>query len=340
MNSRQRLARAISLDEPDRVPVFPMAIGWPARLVGATQRQYYTDPAVMAAAQIEAVRRLRWDAVLCGSGVWRLHPLRPDAVGQEEDEDPSLRAVIVAEPAHLARLTVPDFAADPFASVPLRAIRRLRAALGPDFPIWLGVDSPWQYACLMRGVQGFMMETIDRPEFVDELVAFGYEAMAALARAGVAAGAEIYLMDALASPNQISPNTYRRWAQPYERRMAELVHSLGARQILHICGDTTRNLEDMAGTGSDVLEIDSAVTMAKAKERVGDRVCLKGNVDPVGTLLQGTPEAVEAECRAIIAAAGRGGGLILSSGCQIPRDTTVENVHALTAAAERWGWRG
>lgn len=314
-----------------------MAIGWPARLVGATQRQYYTNPEVMAAAQIEAARRLRWDAVLCGAGIWRLHPLCPDAVAQEEDEDPSLRRAIVEEPADLARLAVPDFAADPYAGVPLQAIRLIRAGLGPDFPIWMGIDSPWQYACLMRGVQGFMMDTIDRPGFVDELVAFAYEAMAALARAAVAAGAEVYLMDALASPNQISPATYRRWAQPAERRLAGLAHSLGSRLILHICGDTTRTLPDMADTGADVLEIDSAVAMAAAKERVGERVCLKGNVDPVGTLLQGTPDAVAAESRSIIAAAGRGGGLILSSGCQIPRDTAVENVEAMTLAAERWG---
>ncbi|MHB1134591.1 MAG: uroporphyrinogen decarboxylase family protein [Chloroflexota bacterium] len=333
MTPCERVEAAIRLQVPDRMPVFPFSVGWPTRLVGAKQREYYTDPAVLAAAQIAGARSLGWDCVMCGVGVWRLHPFRPGIVAQEEDDDPQLTAAMVESPADLARLTVPDFAADPYASVPLRAAARIRAQLGPDFPIWMGVDSPWQTACLLRGVQGFMIDTIDRPGFVDDLLAFAFEATAALAHLALGvSGAHLYLMDALASASQISPTTYRRWAQPYEARMADLAHARGAYQMLHICGNTTRNLEAMADTGSDVLDLDHAVSVAEAKRRVGGRVCLKGNVDPVGTLLQGTPEQVEAECRAIIAAGGPG-GFILSSGCQVPRDTSVENVFALTLAA-------
>lgn len=335
MTSRARIESAVGLRAPDRVPVFPFAVSWPVRLIGASVRHYYTDPEVMARAQLAGVRRLRWDAVQVGVGVGRLRPFRPELLAQDEDDDPYLLGPLVEETADLARLTVPDFAADAYAGVPLRAIPIIQAELGPDFPLWAGVDSPWQYACLLRGPRQFLIETVDRPGFVDDLLAFAYEAVAELARLSLAAGAHLYLMDAMASASQISPATYRRWTQPYEAKMADLAHSLGRRQMLHVCGNTTRNLEAMADTGSDVLDLDSAVSVAEAKRRVGDRVCLKGNVDPVGTLLRGTPEQVEAECRAAVAAAG-GAGFILSSGCQIPRDTSVENVQAMTLAAERY----
>ena len=71
MTPQERLESAIHLRAADRVPVFPFSVGWPARLVDARQRQYYTDPAVLAAAQVAGARQLRWDSVMCGVGVWR-----------------------------------------------------------------------------------------------------------------------------------------------------------------------------------------------------------------------------------------------------------------------------
>jgi uroporphyrinogen decarboxylase len=43
-------------------------------------------------------------------------------------------------------------------------------------------------------------------------------------------------------------------------------------------------LEDMANTGAQILELDSKVSLRSAKERVGHRVCLMGNLNPVELL--------------------------------------------------------
>ena len=69
------------------------------------------------------------------------------------------------------------------------------------------------------------------------------------------------------------------------------------------------------------------VNIADAKRRIGDRLCLMGNVDPVNTLLHGTPADVEREVREIIEDAGPI-GLIVSTSDQTARDTPPANLEA------------
>jgi MtaA/CmuA family methyltransferase len=133
----------------------------------------------------------------------------------------------------------------------------------------------------------------------------------------------------------ISPADYEEWAFPYERKVIEAWKAYGAKTLLHICGDSSKVLHLYAQTGADVIEIDHKVDLALARELVGDRCCLIGNVDPVTVLLQGTPEQVRA-CPAL-PRARRGGGYLLGSGCVVPRITPLENVRAMVQAAQASG---
>jgi len=53
-------------------------------------------------------------------------------------------------------------------------------------------------------------------------------------------------------------------------------------------------------------------------------------------MLQGTPEVVRQKSAELISIAGKGGGFILSPGCEVPRDTPPENMLALVEAAVNW----
>jgi len=52
-------------------------------------------------------------------------------------------------------------------------------------------------------------------------------------------------------------------------------------------------LELMSRTGARILELDSKVDLRQAKQTVGKRVCLMGNLSPVAVLLQGSPTEAE-----------------------------------------------
>jgi hypothetical protein len=77
--------------------------------------------------------------------------------------------------------------------------------------------------------------------------------------------------------------------------------------LLHICVNQTRVLAD---TGARIIELDSKVDLKVAKQMIGARVCMLGNLNPVTVLLQGSPLDVELAAEAAIAAAAEGGGYI------------------------------
>lgn len=73
----------------------------------------------------------------------------------------------------------------------------------------------------------------------------------------------------------------------------------------------------------------------KAKEVLGDIVCLRGNV-PSSLLNVGTPDDVDAYCRKLIEKAGKGGGFILDGAIGIPDEAKLENVVAMAESVKKY----
>jgi uroporphyrinogen-III decarboxylase len=75
--------------------------------------------------------------------------------------------------------------------------------------------------------------------------------------------------------------------------------------------------------------------MAKAKEILGDTVCIRGNV-PLSVLATGKPEDVEASCKKLIDVVGKGGGYIMDSSTGLD-DAKPENVKAMFEFTREYG---
>jgi len=75
--------------------------------------------------------------------------------------------------------------------------------------------------------------------------------------------------------------------------------------------------------------------IVRAKEVLGDVVCLRGNISP-SLLNLGKPEEVDAACREVIEKAGRDGGLILDCAFGVPDEAPVENVRALYRSVKKY----
>jgi uroporphyrinogen decarboxylase len=140
--------------------------------------------------------------------------------------------------------------------------------------------------------------------------------------------------DPTASGDLVSAEVYERLVLPRARALIGRIRaSAKVTVIYHICGNTTNRLGRMADTGTDIISVDSKVDLAAAKAAVGDRVCLMGNLDPVGLMLNGTPAAIRAEATRCLGLFDRSGGFVLSGGCALPAATLAENIRALVAAA-------
>jgi uroporphyrinogen decarboxylase len=89
-------------------------------------------------------------------------------------------------------------------------------------------------------------------------------------------------------------------------------------------------LEALAASGCDAVGVDWTVDLGAARERVGRRVCLQGNLDPA-VLLAGR-QAVRAGVAAVLAAYGKGAGHVFNLGHGVSQFTPPENVAALVEA--------
>jgi len=79
------------------------------------------------------------------------------------------------------------------------------------------------------------------------------------------------------------------------------------------------------------------VDLEKVKNDIGDRVCLKGNIDLLNVIKRGTPELIREKVKEAIQIASPGGGFILSTSDSIREGTPLENVKTYFKAAREYG---
>jgi Uroporphyrinogen decarboxylase (URO-D) len=168
------------------------------------------------------------------------------------------------------------------------------------------------------GFERFVVALHKEKEFIRKVVRF-YEdyiclAIEAFSDAGIPA--YIYGDDlAYRSGPMLNPKALDELLGNSLRRITETAHALGMKIAIHSCGCTYQLLDWFADCGFDgvqSLEPGAGMELARVKEMVGKRLCLIGNVDVTRTLCDGTREEVFAEVKTAIAAAGGGGGYILS----------------------------
>lgn len=219
---------------------------------------------------------------------------------------------------------------------------RLARDRAPDVSVHAEVFSPFSQLMELLDFEQALIALIDDPAKVeaclDRLAQGGAELMHILARAGADA---ILISSAFAGAGFISPDHYRRFVMPYERKMIRQFRASfpDLPVYTHTCGAIGDRLELMAATGTDGIDtLDPPplgdVELGDAKRRIGLHLFIKGNMDPVNTLLAGPPERVRADALNRIAVASPGGGYILSTACSVPPATPPAHIAELRQAAD------
>ena len=130
----------------------------------------------------------------------------------------------------------------------------------------------------------------------------------------------------------LAPAMYEEFIIPYERQIARAVKAEGAYAYTHTCGAIGDRLELMVKSEISGIEcLDPPplgnVELPDAVEKLNGKIFLKGNVDPVNTLLRGDAAKVRQDVSQILECAGRSmSGFILSSACSIAPPVDPENV--------------
>jgi uroporphyrinogen decarboxylase len=92
-------------------------------------------------------------------------------------------------------------------------------------------------------------------------------------------------------------------------------------------------LEAIAACGCDAVGVDWTVSLADARQRVGARVAIQGNLDPLVLLTD--PDTVRYEAERTVADFGRAPGHVFNLGHGIVPATPPDNVAALVETVHR-----
>ena len=343
MTSRERVVGAIRHQETDCVAAMPYLYDIAPINTGVSLLDFYTDPNAMVKAQVDFQEMVGHDVIAIGADNFYIAEGFGCETTRDEDEMPALIKAPCENIADVYELTVPDPATDGRMPIMTEALRLARAQVGDAVALRSPGTGPFALASYFVGSQNWLMEIAlieaglegANEEAVHHALTLSSEALIRFGKACWDAGADIlHCGDSLASCDVISPATFERFSYPYLKKVFAAWAEHGCdRKLLHICGNSTNVLDLYADTGADMVEIDNVVDLRVAKERIGDRIALVGNVHTVTDLLQGTPESVAASAQRCIDQAGIGSGFLLGSGCIVPRYTTVENVKAMVATA-------
>lgn len=244
-----------------------------------------------------------------------------------EDDAPSVRVHPLMSADQLSQYEVPDPHKAGRMPVFLSVVRRFKQQL----PHVVGgmTAGPFTLAGLMMGAETLAINTLLDADFCHKTIDFATEVVLEYAKALVGTGADfIVLLDPTAV--LLSPELYDQFAGQY---ISRIVEELSVPVVIHTCGNTTNIVPNMCKTGAHGLSLDGVVNFPEIAKIVPDDVVLIGNVDPVRVMLNMTPQEVYAQTMQLLKDMEGVPNYILSTGCDLPPATPLDNVEAFCSAA-------
>ncbi len=291
------------------------------------------SPALACEVTLQPLARFDLDAAILFSDILTV----PDAMGLglyfTEGEGPRFERPLREEWA-IRDLGVPD----PYDHLRyvMDAVAEIRRALADTVPLLGFAGSPFTLACYM--VEGGASSDFrhikkmiyDRPDLAHHVLSVTAEAVTKYLNAQIESGAQaVMLFDSWGGC--LTSAAYREFSLGYlQRVVAGLVREKDGRRIPSIVFTKGGNLwlEAIAGSGCDAVGVDWTIDMGEARRRIGHRVALQGNLDPV--ILFSSPESVAREARAVLDSFGPAGtGHVFNLGHGILPTTPPEHVAAL-----------
>jgi len=331
MTSKERILAVLRGEKPDRLPVFPLTMSFSVKQAGISYRDFAANGAALAQAQVKLTEMFKIDAITACSDAFRIcGDLGAELIYHDELPPRSEKTLITCR-QDLERLRRFDVSAKGSRCADrANAVREMVKAVGHSHFILGWVDFPFAEACSCCGLQEFLIMLYDEPELAHDVLNFLTEIVIDFALYQLEQGADmIGCGDAAAS--LLSPPLFEEFALPYEQRVVNAIHAKGGLNKTHICGNTSAILGQIAKNDSDLFNIDHMVNLGDAIDAFcpGGKT-VKGNLDPVD-ILQLTPDEIIAKARKCIEI-GRGNKYFLSAGCDIPLNTSIENMAAFCSA--------
>ena len=288
------------------------------------------NPELACEVTLQPIQRYRFDASILFSDILILPHAMGLGLGFEPGEGPYFERPI-RTPADIEKLPTPDPNDD--TGYVMEAVRLIRQNLPAGTPLIGFAGSPWTVATYMiegRSSKDFATAKgllLGEPKAANQLMTHLADTTAAYLIAQVEAGADaLMIFDSWGGA--LSPKLYRDYSLASQQRIVDHVKSACPDTPLILFGKGCgQHLELLADTGCQGLGVDWTMDMKEARERVGDRVALQGNLDPAVMLT--SPEIIQREARRVLESFGEAPGHIFNLGHGITPGVPPEHVQVL-----------
>ncbi|WP_342450002.1 uroporphyrinogen decarboxylase family protein [Thiorhodococcus minor] len=336
MTPMQRLLTSLGHQEPDRVPLFLLPVMQGARELGLSIADYFARPERVAEGQLRLRARYRHDCLY----TFYYAALETEAWGgtvlYRDDGPPNAGVPVIRRPEDIDQLTAPRVEDSPALLRVLETTRLLAAEAGGEVPIVGVVMSPFSLPVIQMGFGPYLALMHEQPERFERLMRLNEEFCVAWGNAQVAAGANAICYFDPVSSSTIVPRE-RFLATGFEIARRTLAR-LQAPAAMHFASGRALKIVDLLpDTGAVAIGVSHHDDLGALKQVCRGRLSLLGNLNGI-SMRHWTPEQAEAEVKAAIAAAGRGGGFVLGDNHgEIPWQVPDEVLAAVSDAVERWG---
>jgi uroporphyrinogen decarboxylase len=332
---KERVRAAAKRSFADRVPVGIIMGHFTAYLTGCPLREFYTDARKLADCIIAGYERFRQDTVGVSIDAHRETEALGAALDFEGSSEPTITGHLLEDKKRLLTLKIPDPQADGRIPMYLEACRRIHSAL-PGASVGGFVSGPWNLACALRGIERIIMDTMDDPPFVHDLMAFTAAVSERVGTAIAETGVTLSTAEPTASCSVISPKIYRQFVQPYHQEVVNFFRQRKRPLSVHVCGYIDPIMNDLVDTGFVGISIDSVSSLREMVRVSGRRALVIGNV-ATHLFLQGSKEEIASAVKDCIDIAAPGSAYILSTGCSIPYRSDPERVAYYMDFARNYG---
>jgi uroporphyrinogen decarboxylase len=335
-----RFLRALKRQPVDRTPV------WMMRQAGRYLPEYRAsrakaggfmdlcrNPELCCEVTLQPLARYGLDAAILFSDILTI----PDAMGLGlrfvEGEGPVFDRPIQTV-QEIQTLAVPDPETE--LRYVMDAVGTIKQALAGSVPLIGFAGSPWTLATYMveggasREFARIKKLMFDEPEALDALLLKLSESVALYLKAQIARGADaVMVFDTWGGA--LSPAAYARFSlAPMQRIVQQLKQTSPQIPVILFTKNGGQHLADMADTGCDALGVDWTTDLGDARARVGHRVALQGNLDPLCLLAQ--PQRIREQVAKVLESFGSGEGHVFNLGHGILPQTPPEHAAAMIEA--------
>ncbi|MFO7444938.1 MAG: uroporphyrinogen decarboxylase family protein [Ignavibacteriaceae bacterium] len=200
------------------------------------------------------------------------------------------------------------------------------------------VTGPYTLSALMMGAEEAAVSTLLNPSELHKLCRISAEKIKEYICLMVESGAQLICI-LEPSAVMLGPDQFKEFSADYVSSIVKDYINTDVASIFHICGNSMHLINIMSSVGVDALSLDSpdtGVDLPGAAGMVPPNILIIGNLSPTGTLLFGSPDKVELKTTELLRQMDKYSNFILSTGCDIPQETPIENIQAFMRAGKNY----